>query len=97
MNLKPLGNRVLVEEVKKEEKTDSGIILPDTAEKEGPVRGKVVAVGEGLPNKEGDRISLSVKVGDKVLFKKGYGVDEIKLDGQDYLIMKEDDIIGIIK
>jgi len=97
MKLKPLLDRVLVEKIKKEEKTESGIILPDTAKNESPVQGKVIAVGPGRVNVNGGKISPSVKVGDKILFKHGYGIDEIKIDDKEYLIMKEEDIIGIIQ
>lgn len=97
MNLKPLKDQILVEEIQKEEIRESGIIIPDTAEKEGPVQGRVVAIGDGVINQKGERIPLSIKVGDNILFKKGYGVDQIKFDGNEYLIMKEDDVIGIIK
>ena len=96
-NLKPLRDNVLAEEIEKEEKTKSGIILPDTAEKEGPAEAKVVAVGPGRVNVNGEKIKPSVKVGDKILFKKNYTVDKIKIDEKEYLIMKEEDIIGIIE
>lgn len=95
--MKPLSDRVLVKEIQKEEKTESGIILPDTAEKEGPFQGEVVAVGEGRRGVNGELIPMSVNVGNKVLFKKGYGVDEIKIEKEEYLVMKEEDIIGIIE
>jgi chaperonin GroES len=96
MNFKPLKDGVLVKEIKKEEKTESGIILPENHEKEGPLKGQVIAVGEGKRGVNGELISVSVKEGDEILFKKGYGVDEIEIEKEKYLIMKEDDIIGII-
>lgn len=92
--IKPLGDRVLVEASAKEEKTASGIVLPDTA-KEKPQEGKVVAVGSGAVNKDGQRIPLEVKEGDRVLFSK-YAGTEIKYEGKEYLIMKESDIHAII-
>ena len=97
MKLKPLSDRVLVEKIEKEEKTESGIILPDTTKDESPVQGKVVAIGSGKVNDNGEKITPSVKVGDKILFKQGYGIDEIKIDDKEYLVMKEEDIIGIIQ
>lgn len=92
--IKPLGDRVLVEATAKEEKTASGIVLPDTA-KEKPQEGTVVAVGSGTLNKDGQRIALEVKPGDRVLFSK-YAGTEIKYDGKEYLIMKESDIHAIV-
>ncbi|NCO59137.1 MAG: co-chaperone GroES [Deltaproteobacteria bacterium CG_4_8_14_3_um_filter_51_11] len=94
MNVQPLNDRVLVLRVEKEEKTSGGIIIPDTA-KEKPQEGKVVAAGPGKFNEEGKRIPLEVKPGDRVLFGK-YSGTEIKVDGVEHLIMKEDDILGII-
>ena len=97
MNIKPLGDRVLVESVgdQGEEKTDSGIILPGTVNKERADRGKIIAVGEGKTGEDGKLIPLSVKKGQKVLFSK-YGPSEIKVDGKEYLIAKEEDILAII-
>ncbi|MFC5701837.1 co-chaperone GroES [Cohnella faecalis] len=92
--IRPLGDRVLVEAVAKEEKTASGIVLPDTA-KEKPQEGKIVAVGSGSVNKDGVRVALEVKEGDVVLFSK-YAGTEIKYEGKEYLIMKESDIHAII-
>ncbi len=97
MNFKPLSDRVLIKEIQKEEKTESGIIIPDTAEKEGPFQGEVVATGEGRRGVNGELIPMSVKKGDKILFKKGYGVDEVKIEKKEYVLMKEEDIIGIIE
>ncbi|MFC5472219.1 co-chaperone GroES [Cohnella suwonensis] len=92
--IRPLGDRVLVEAAAKEEKTASGIVLPDTA-KEKPQEGTIVAVGSGSLNKDGDRIALEVKEGDRVLFSK-YAGTEIKYEGKEYLIMKESDIHAIV-
>lgn len=95
MHLKPLHDRVLVKRVDSEEKTRSGIIIPDTA-KEKPQEGEVVAVGPGLRNENGSITPLDVKKGDRILFGKWSGT-EIKIDGQDYLVMKETDIVGILE
>ncbi|MGM0682106.1 MAG: co-chaperone GroES [Thermodesulfobacteriota bacterium] len=95
MKLRPLNDRILVQRLESEEKTAGGIIIPDSA-KEKPSEGKITAVGPGKRNKQGERISPDVKVGDKVLFSK-YGGTEVKLDDEDYLIMREDDILGIIE
>jgi chaperonin GroES len=92
--IKPLGDRVLIEASAKEETTASGIVLPDTA-KEKPQEGTIVAVGSGGLNKDGARIALEVKVGDRVLFSK-YAGTEIKYEGKEYLIMKESDIHAIV-
>lgn len=96
MQIKPLSDHVLIEPIKEEEKTKGGILLPETAEKERPEQGKVVAVGPGKKNKAGQIVSLEVKVGDKVLFTK-YGPNEIKVEGKEYLIAKEEDILAIIE
>ncbi len=94
MSFRPLHDRVLVRRVEAEEKTAGGIIIPDSA-KEKPAEGEVVAVGEGTRDDDGDRIPLDVKVGDRVLFGKWSGT-EVKVGGEDLLIMKESDILGII-
>ena len=94
MNLKPLHDRVLVERVNSEDKTKGGIIIPDTAQ-EKPMEGKVLAVGGGARNENGQIVALDVKKGDRILFGKWSGT-EVKLDGQDLLIMKESDIMGIL-
>ena len=94
MSFRPLHDRVLVRRVEAEEKTAGGIIIPDSA-KEKPAEGEIVAVGEGARDEDGDRIPLDVKVGDKVLFGKWSGT-EVKIGGEDLLIMKESDILGII-
>jgi len=96
MNLKPLSNHIFIEALEEEQVTKKGIVLPDTAEKEKPIKGKVVAVGPGKKNENGQVIPLSVKVGDIVLFKK-YGPDEIEVDGKKYLVGEEDDILAIIE
>src|SRR5271166_5115340 len=96
MKLRPLGDRILVMRIKEEEKTKGGIIIPDTA-KEKPQEGKVVAVGKGKTNeKDGKLIPLEVKAGDKILFGK-YSGSEIKLEGEEHLILREDDILGILE
>ena len=95
MKVKPLNDRVLVLRTGEEEKTAGGIIIPDTA-KEKPQEGKVVAVGPGKVNDEGKKIALDVKAGDKILFGK-YSGTEIKIDGVEHLIMREDDILAIIE
>jgi chaperonin GroES len=94
MKFRPLHDRVLVEREESEEKTAGGIIIPDTA-KEKPMQGKIVAVGSGARDEQGKATPLDVKAGDTVLFGKWSGT-EIKLDGTDYLIMKESDIMGIL-
>ena len=93
MKIKPLGDRILVLGVEKEKKTKGGILIPDTA-KEKPQEGKVIAVGTGKVNEKGKRIPLDVKKGDRVLFGK-YSGNEIKIDGVEHLIMREDDILAI--
>ncbi len=94
MAFRPLHDRVLVRRIEAEEKTAGGIIIPDSA-KEKPSEGEIVSVGEGLRDDEGARIALDVKIGDRVLFGKWSGT-EVKLDGEDLLIMKESDIMGVI-
>jgi chaperonin GroES len=95
LNVRPLHDRILVRRMAEEEKTAGGIIIPDTA-KEKPQRGEVVATGKGRVNEEGKQISLEVKVGDKVLFSK-YSGTELKLEGKEYLMMREEDVLGIIQ
>ncbi|MBI2642699.1 MAG: co-chaperone GroES [Candidatus Wildermuthbacteria bacterium] len=98
--IKPLSDHILLEPMKQEEKTKSGILLPESAEKEKPEQGKVIAVGPGKKTEDGKVIPLEVKVGDIVLFKK-YGPDEIKVDSaegeKEYLIASEEDILAIIE
>ena len=96
MNFKPLSNHVFLEAAAEEKTTKSGIVLPDSAEKEKPMQGKVLAIGPGKTNEKGERVPMSVKVGDKVLFKK-YGPDEIEIDGKKYLVGDEDDILAILE
>lgn len=95
MKIRPLNDRLLVKRLEEEAKTAGGIIIPDSA-KEKPAEGEVVAVGPGKTNDKGDRVALQVKEGDRVLFSK-YGGTDVKIDGQDYLIMREDDILGVIE
>ncbi len=95
MNLKPLHDRVLVKRLEEEEVTKGGIIIPDTA-KEKPIKGKVVAAGPGKTSDEGKVIPMSVKAGDNVLFNK-YAGTEVKIDGVEHLVMREDDILAIIE
>ncbi len=95
MQIKPLHDRVLVEPLEAEEKTAGGIIIPDTA-KEKPMEGKIVAVGKGARSDEGKVAPLDVKKGDRILYGKWSGT-EVKVDGDDYLIMKESDVMGVIE
>lgn len=96
MNIKPLSDHIVIEPLKQEEKTKSGILLPETAEKERPEQGKVIAVGPGKKTDEGKVVPLEVKVGDVVLFTK-YGPNEIKIEEIEYLIAREEDILGILE
>ena len=95
MKIRPLQDRVIVQRVQEEEKTKGGIIIPDTA-KEKPQEGKVVAVGKGKIGDDGKLIPLDVKAGDRILFGK-YSGTEVKIDGEDLLIMREDDILGVLE
>ena len=95
MNIKPLGDRVLVQPIEESEVKKGGIIIPDTA-KEKPQEGKVVALGTGKRDDDGKLVPFTVKKGDRVLISK-YGGTEIKIDGKDYLIMREEDILGVIE
>jgi chaperonin GroES len=95
MKIRPLQDRVIVKRLEEEGKTKGGIIIPDTA-KEKPVEGIVVAVGKGKIGEDGELIKLEVKAGDKILFGK-YGGTEVKIDGVEHIIMREDDILGIIE
>jgi chaperonin GroES len=95
MKIRPLQDRVIVKRLEEEEKTRGGIIIPDTA-KEKPQEGKVIAVGKGKMTEEGKLIPLDVKVGDKILFGK-YSGTEVKIEGEEHLIMKEEDILGVIE
>lgn len=94
MNLKPLGDRVVIMPRKPEEKTKGGIFLPDTATKDKPLLGKVMAVGSGKILEDGSRAPMEVKVDDEVIFSK-YAGTEVKIEGEDYLIMREEDILAI--
>ena len=94
--IKPLSDYILIEPIKEEEKTKSGILLPETADKERPEQGKVIAVGPGKRNDSGNLIPMDIKVGQKVLFTK-YGPNEIKVEDKEYLIAKEEDILAIIE
>jgi chaperonin GroES len=94
MNIRPLHDRVIVKRNEADNKTSSGIIIPDTA-KEKPQEGEVIAIGEGIRKEDGTLMPLEVRKGDKILFGK-YAGTEIKLDGEDYLMMKEEDILGVL-
>jgi chaperonin GroES len=95
MKVRPLNDRIIVKRLEEEEKTKGGIIIPDSA-KEKPIEGKVIAVGDGRINKDGKKIPMEIKKGDRVLFAK-YGGTEIKMDGEEYLMMKEDDVLAVIE
>ncbi|OEU55282.1 MAG: co-chaperone GroES [Desulfuromonadales bacterium C00003096] len=94
MRIRPFHDRILIERVEKEDKTTRGIIIPDTA-KEKPVQGKVLAVGKGKVTEDGEVIPLDVKKGDQILFSK-YAGTEVKIEGKEHLIIREDDVLGII-
>lgn len=99
MIIKPLGDRVLIEPLSKEEregKSKSGIVIPDTAEKDRPEEGMVVAVGPGKMTDDGKMVPMSIKTGSRVLFTK-YGPSEIKVEGKEYLIAREDDILAVVE
>lgn len=95
MNIRPLHDRIIVERLEEETRTASGIIIPDSA-KEKPQQGNVIAVGKGKVTEDGKVLSLDVKVGDKVLFGK-YSGTEIKIEGKEYLMMREDDVLGVVE
>ncbi len=95
MKIRPLHDRILVQRVEEEKTTKGGIIIPDTA-KEKPIEGKIIAAGSGRVGDDGKKIPLEVKKGDRVLFGK-YGGTEVKIEGEEYLIMREDDVLGIIE
>jgi chaperonin GroES len=95
MKVKPLHDRIIVKRLEEEEKTKGGIIIPDTA-KEKPIEGRVVAVGDGKIKEDGKKIPMEVKKGDRVLFAK-YAGTEIKIDGEEHLMMKEEDVLAIIE
>jgi chaperonin GroES len=95
MKIRPLGDRILVKRIKEEEKTKGGIIIPETA-KEKPQEGKVVAVGKGKMTEQGKLLVPDVKAGDKILFGK-YSGSEVKIEGEEHLILREDDILGVLE
>jgi len=95
MNIRPLHDRIIVERVEEETKTAGGLIIPDTA-KEKPQQGKVIAVGKGKTTEDGKHLGMDVKVGDRILFGK-YAGTEIKIEGKEYLMMREDDVLGVIE
>ena len=95
MNFRPLHDRILIKRIEEKDSVKGGIIIPDTA-KEKPQEGEVIAVGHGKKNEEGKVIALDVKAGDRILFGK-YSGAEIKIDGQEYLILREEDVLGIIE
>jgi chaperonin GroES len=95
MKIRPLHDRLIIKGLEEEEKTKGGIIIPDTA-KEKPIEGKVIAVGQGKMNKDGKKIPMDVKKGDRVLFAK-YGGTEVKIDGEEHLMMREDDVLAVIE
>ncbi|HEY7745765.1 MAG TPA: co-chaperone GroES [Desulfuromonadales bacterium] len=95
MNIRPLHDRIIVERVEEETKTAGGLIIPDTA-KEKPQQGKVIAVGKGKTTEDGKQLGMDVKVGDRILFGK-YAGTEIKIEGKEYLMMREDDVLGVIE
>ena len=95
MKIRPLNDRILVKRLEEEAKTAGGIIIPDSA-KEKPAEGEIIAVGPGKLNDHGERVAMDVKPGDRVLFSK-YGGTDVKIDGDDYLIMREDDILGVVE
>ena len=95
MQIRPLHDRLIVKRLEEEEKTKGGIIIPDSA-KEKPIEGKVIAVGEGKLNKDGKKIPLGVKKGDRILFAR-YGGTEVKIGGEEHLMMREDEVLAIIE
>lgn len=95
MKIRPLHDRLIVKRLEEEEKTKGGIIIPDTA-KEKPVEGKVIAAGDGRIKKDGTKMKMEVKAGDRILFAK-YAGTEVKIDGEEHLMMKEDDVLAIIE
>jgi chaperonin GroES len=95
MQIRPLHDRLIVKRLEEEEKTKGGIIIPDSA-KEKPIEGKVIAVGEGKLNKDGKKIPLEVKKGDRILFAR-YAGSEVKIDGEEHMMMREDEVLAIIE
>jgi len=96
MNIRPLGDKVIIKPLAEEEVTASGIVLPDTADKEKPEQGEVMAVGNGKRLENGEIVPMSIKVGDKVVFRK-YSADEVKIGKEEILVVSESDIVGIIE
>ncbi|MDD3284334.1 MAG: co-chaperone GroES [Patescibacteria group bacterium] len=96
MKLKPIFDNIVVKKIEETETTKSGIIMPDTIDKEKPQKGEVVAVGSGKISLEGKTIPMELKIGDRVLFRK-YSPDEIKIDGEEYLVMTQSDVIAILE
>jgi len=96
MNLKPLGDHLVVKAIADDKKTKSGIVLPATVDKEKPEQGEVIAVGPGRVLDSGNRLPMSVKTGDRILFKK-YSPDEIKVDGVEYLVLSESEVLAILE
>lgn len=96
MKIKPLNDKIIIKPIAQDEVTKSGIVLPDTIDKEKPERGEVIAIGPGKLLENGQRAQMSVKVGDKIMFKK-YGPDEIKVDDEELLVISEEDVIGILE
>jgi chaperonin GroES len=96
MNLKPMNDYLLIEPIKEDEVTKGGIVIPETAREERAIKGKVIAVGPGKLNEKGERIPLTIKEGQTVIFKK-YAPDEIKIDDKEYYFVREDDVLAIIE
>jgi chaperonin GroES len=96
MNLKPMSDYLLIEPIKEDEVTKGGIVIPETAREERAIKGKVIAVGPGKLNEKGERIPLTIKEGQTVIFKK-YAPDEIKIDDKEYYFVREDDVLAIIE
>jgi chaperonin GroES len=96
MKLKPMNDYLLIEPIKEDEVTKGGIVIPETAREERAIKGKVIAVGPGKLNEKGERIPLTIKEGQKVIFKK-YAPDEIKIDDKEYYFVREDDVLAIIE
>jgi chaperonin GroES len=96
MNIRPISNHIFLQPEEEEKVTKSGIFIPDTADKERPVKGKILAAGPGKRNEKGDIAPMSVKEGDVVLFRK-YGPDEIEIEGKKYLVATEDDVLAVIE
>ncbi|MCS7200580.1 MAG: co-chaperone GroES [Patescibacteria group bacterium] len=96
MNVKPLNDYLLVEPIKEDEITKGGIVIPETAREERPIKGKVVAVGPGKFNEDGERIPMTVKIGQTIIFKK-YAPDEVKIEDKEYYFVREDDVLAIIE